>query len=64
MAKPNASVTKLEPRKSGPTPSRRRPVYLNEIHVLARRKWLAAGKPGGDGTRFWLEAERELLAAR
>ena len=64
MAMPNASVTKPEPRESGPKPIRRRPVYLNEIHVLARSKWLAAGKPGGDGTRFWLEAEQELLTAR
>jgi hypothetical protein len=39
----------------------RRPVYLNDIRALAYRKWEAAGKPAGDCTSFWLEAEQELL---
>jgi hypothetical protein len=34
---------------------------LNEIHDRALQKWAAAGRPWGDGTRFWLEAEQELL---
>jgi hypothetical protein len=33
---------------------------LNEIHLLAFRKWLAAGKPRGDGAQFWIKAEMEL----
>ena len=33
---------------------------LNDIHLLACRKWDAAGRPPGDGARFWLEAEQEL----
>jgi Protein of unknown function (DUF2934) len=37
------------------------PTTLNEIRVLAYRKWETAGKPLGDGTQFWLEAEKELL---
>jgi len=36
-------------------------VTLKEIHELAFRKWVAAGKPSGDSTPFWLEAERDLV---
>ncbi len=40
----------------------RRPVILlNDIHIRACQKWRAAGQPRGDGSRFWLEAEQELL---
>jgi hypothetical protein len=38
-------------------------LYLNDIWRLAREKWEAAGRPNGDSSRFWLEAERELLQA-
>jgi len=31
-----------------------------EIRVLAYQKWIAAGMPPGDGTDFWIEAEREI----
>lgn len=30
------------------------------IMIRANQNWVAAGKPKGDGRRFWLEAEREL----
>lgn len=36
-------------------------VTMNEIHRLAYSKWNAAGRPMGDTTHFWLEAERELV---
>jgi hypothetical protein len=39
-----------------------KPVGEGEIRLRAYQKWEAAGKPDGDGTEFWLEAERELLA--
>jgi Protein of unknown function (DUF2934) len=32
-----------------------------DIRLCAYRKWEAAGKPAGDGIRFWLEAEQELV---
>lgn len=32
------------------------------VRVGAYLRWDAAGRPGGDGVRFWLEAEQELLA--
>jgi hypothetical protein len=31
-----------------------------DIRRCAYRKWVAAGKPGGDGIQFWLQAEQEL----
>jgi hypothetical protein len=33
----------------------------DEIRQLAYEKWEAAGKPPGDGSDFWLQAEKELL---
>ena len=30
------------------------------IRVLAHSKWEAAGCPAGDGTEFWLKAEKEV----
>ncbi len=38
-----------------------RSLCLNDIWRLARQKWEAAGRPIGDSSRFWLEAEQELL---
>ena len=32
------------------------------VRVGAYLCWDAAGRPGGDGVRFWLEAEQELMA--
>jgi len=54
----NASAKGYEASK---TPRRRPMVYLNDIHVRACQKWREAGQPPGDGSRFWLEAEHELL---
>jgi Protein of unknown function (DUF2934) len=34
------------------------------IRELAYLKWEEAGCPSGDGHDFWLEAEREVIAAR
>lgn len=36
------------------------PEETDAIKRLAYIKWLRAGKPQGDGKRFWLEAEWEL----
>jgi hypothetical protein len=36
-------------------------VYLNDIRLRAHQNWLAAGQPQGDCTRFWEQAEQELL---
>jgi len=33
----------------------------DEIRQLAYEKWEAAGKPPGDGSEFWLQAEKELV---
>jgi hypothetical protein len=34
------------------------------IRLCAYQKWEAAGKPTGDGVRFWLEAEQELAEGK
>ena len=31
------------------------------VRIGAYFRWDAAGRPGGDGVRFWLEAEQELI---
>lgn len=35
-----------------------------EIRELAYLKWEEAGCPSGEGFDFWVEAEREVIAAR
>jgi hypothetical protein len=52
-----------EPKESVPAfPSvlTKGPVTPEAIRQCAYQKWEAAGRPPGDGVRFWLEAEREL----
>jgi hypothetical protein len=57
-ARPAGGFTSMAPASNGPT------VSPEEIRVRAYQKWEAAGRPGGDGVPFWLEAEQELLQAR
>ncbi len=38
-------------------------VSEEDIRQLAYRRWEEAGRPDGDGTEFWLQAERELKHA-
>lgn len=35
-------------------------ISADDVRLCAYRKWESAGKPTGDGIRFWLEAEHEL----
>jgi hypothetical protein len=56
-----------KPREEGPisrTPLAHQPLSADEIRVCAYLRWEAAGKPPGDGTKFWLEAEQELLQGK
>jgi DUF2934 family protein len=39
-------------------------VSAEDIRLCAYRKWESAGKPTGDGVRFWLEAEQELAQGK
>src|SRR5262245_39426281 len=39
-------------------------VAEDAIRLRAYQKWEAAGRPMGEGHRFWFEAERELLQGR
>lgn len=52
--KPTVYSLLAEPSPNG------QPVSEEAIRLCAYGKWEAAGKPGGDGVRFWLEAEKEL----
>jgi hypothetical protein len=49
-----ATEVKLTPTRTLPSEE--------AIRVGAYLRWDAAGRPGGDGVRFWLEAEQALLA--
>lgn len=37
-----------------------KPTVDEAIRLGAYLKWEAAGMPGGDGVKFWLEAEKEI----
>lgn len=37
------------------------PPIEEAVRIGAYYRWDAAGRPAGDGVRFWLEAEQELL---
>jgi len=52
--KNKATLASAEPSPNGQLLSE------DAIRLRANFKWKVAGKPGGDGARFWLEAEREL----
>lgn len=39
-------------------------VSVEDVRLTAYQNWEAAGKPGSDGIKFWLEAERELQTAQ
>jgi hypothetical protein len=57
-----ATANKFKPAAAcGPIFQRRRCITLDDIRYRAYLKWEAAGKPDGDSTHFWLEAEAELL---
>ena len=57
QTKPAVSVL-AEPSPTGKS------VSDEVIRLCAYRKWETAGKPGGDGVDFWMEAERELSQAK
>jgi len=58
-----ASVPALEPEVMA-QPGSHGGVTLDEaIRARAYEKWEHAGRPGGDGLSFWLEAEAELKRA-
>lgn len=56
--KPTVASVLAEPSPNG------QPVSEASIRLCAYRKWEIAGRPGGDGVKFWLEAERELLQTK
>ena len=56
-----AGPTAALPARSAGDPNRTaRSVSADDVRFRAYRKWEDAGKPAGDGVRFWLEAEQEF----
>ena len=49
---------------SGDSTPNGKAVSEEAIRLFAYQRWEIAGKPGGDGVRFWVEAEQELLHAK
>jgi hypothetical protein len=47
--------------KNGPIIQNGQAVSEDAIRLSAYQKWEAAGKPPGQETKFWLEAEKELV---
>jgi hypothetical protein len=56
--KPAVASVLAEPSPNGET------ISEEEIRPSAYRHWVAAGKPGGDGVNFWLEAKREFSQSK
>lgn len=66
VAQPPSSKPEREskPVAAGdPTPNGKI-VSEEAVRLRAYQRWEAAGSPGGDGVKFWLEAEQELLQAK
>jgi hypothetical protein len=51
------------PTNNAKTPNRPTPVE-DQIRARAYALWEEAGRPEGDGTQFWLDAEKELGGGR
>ena len=41
-----------------------RPIPEEAIRLRAYQKWERTGRPEGDGVRFWMEAEKELMQGK
>lgn len=41
-----------------------KPASVEEIRLLAYRRWEGAGRPDGEAVQFWLQAEQELSNRR
>lgn len=52
--------TKQQAVATSAAPQNGQPTVEDEIRLGAYLKWEAAGRPSGDGTEFWLLAEKEL----
>lgn len=54
-------LVKITPAESNGAKAGTRPSE-EDVRVGAYFRWDAAGRPGGDGVRFWLEAEQDLIS--
>lgn len=51
-----------KPMSDSGAPQQWQKITLRQVDIMVRanEKWVAAGMPKGDGSRFWSEAEQEL----
>ena len=66
-SKPAAKITaptRTTRKKAVKSKENEKPDINDAIRELAHLKWESAGCPEGDGTEFWYEAEREILAEK
>jgi hypothetical protein len=59
-AQPTNGLQASVPPSSGSFVQTHEPLSVDAVRLRAFLKWQGAGRPGGDGVRFWLEAEQEL----
>jgi hypothetical protein len=64
LAAARPAPKRLEVEPSPAIPPEPRPTCPDEVRVRAYHKWVAAGRPPGDGACFWLDAEQELHQGR
>jgi hypothetical protein len=57
-------VSESKPVAAGDPAPNGRVVSEEAVRLRAYQRWEAAGRPGGDGVKFWLEAEQELSQAK
>jgi hypothetical protein len=59
---PTRPTTRLQPAAArGDNNHIAQSVSAQTIRLRAYQKWECAGRPAGNGVRFWLEAEKELV---
>ena len=58
VPQPAVACTPCTPVQKG------KPVSEEAVGVRAYEKWESVGRPGGEGVKFWLEAEHELMPAQ
>lgn len=53
-------ASESKPIAAGDSTTNGKVVSEEDVRLRAYQRWEAAGRLGGDGVKFWLEAEQEL----
>jgi hypothetical protein len=62
--RPAAGRMTLAASPSAANGNKTKTISDEEIRLCAYQKWERAGRPVGDGVKFWLEAKQELAHAK